>query len=547
MLRRVMAGVAFGLLVATNAFAEAPLAWTYSDASSQGVGISGGLTGVMQGSPYLRFAVMELAYGTDLGGGMSSWSYKRLSDALTPEGSPSIYGYDYGEGYGYRIASQLYRHKDDTSKTVEIRVSAEYLPWGADWAAHNGPAVRVTAYAEWVNGVPAALAGSNKLLGLVMRSDHDVSGSNSQGTELALGVNKALSASLKASGMNSTHLQWAGIPNQPLARFFDTYERAVASSGGSVFDLYFLANDAANETYSVDVRRYSEDTNSFQSPPNETPAQTAIDPSFDYYTNRVEPGGGSDQVAYLMTQRKNPSASGYEWMEVETLLVKRDGYRGIDLQWFHHHPEHGEPDYVADDGQSVRSVLESLHDSSPVYIRTQQTELTCPGNDCQEAELIDLQYLHNYDYGQDKSVLKTAVYVVRNDQTAAFGGVVYGNRSHGFVIPKMLGNSNKTAVYAAILHELGHTFKFQHSWSRCASSNNCGTTPYCCENGDLMSYSHALALSSGWSHYDFNFNADSKRWFREAPLPYVEPFVGGSPGASESTNPDLEPGQVLGW
>lgn len=544
MIKRVLTGAALGMSVSATALAQAPLSYIVSGANEQAVMMGGGPVGVMQGAPYLRFSVLELAYGTDLGGGISSWQYRKLTDELTPEGTPNSFGYDYGEGFGYRVISQVYRHRDDTSKTVEIRLFMEYLPAGADWAAQNGPAIRLAAYAEWLNGVPAARGGSGKIVGLVLRSDHDVPGGNNQGSELAVGVNKGLSASV-GQGMTSTRLQWERVPYQPLARFFDTYERDVAAAGGSVFDLYLLSNDESDESYDVTIRRYQDDNGSFNGASGAA-AQTATNPPYDYYADYVKPGDGSDQVAYMMTRRHNPSTSSYVWLEVDTLLVKRNGYRGIDLQWFHHHPEHGEPDYVADDGKSVRSVLESLHDSSPVYIRTQQAELTCPGNDCEVSELIDLQYLHNYDYGQDKSVLKTAMYVLRGDQTAPFGGVVSVNASHGFVIPNSFGG-DKRAVYASILHELGHTFRFEHSWSRCASTNTCFGAPYCCENGDIMSYTHVLAMSQGWQHYDFDFTPDARRWFREAPLPYVESYLGGSAGNNNQTHPDLEPGMVLGW
>lgn len=528
------------------AFASSSIDGMWHEFSDDGMRMGGQPIGEMEGAPFLRYSMSEVVYVNEHNEIWTlpfDWEFEPVDDGNT-------FSEDYGNGSAYHWASRTYRYKREPEKTAEVTFWMESLPFGADWSARRGPAIGFYAYVVWPNGAPGGeIQGVNiRDVGMVIRSDHDTMPNNNNGVEVATGPNQALSAA-RGGDVEGTPMRFPNIPNQPLARMFDTLAKSNYAAGWPVTEIQWLRNwDSANEEYRLNAKLYSEDDGSILFGAK-TPPQTEHQPQ-SYYSDFVGPGEGGDQVVYMQTLKLNPSKTSYETAMVQNLIIKRDGYRSIELRWFYHDPEYGDPDYVVDDGNSVRAVLSSLDEfHSPVYVEPQQTNLTCPGNDCSDAELMDLEYSTNPDWGMDKSVLKTAVYVLEKNQTYPAGGVTFSSRSRGFVFPKMLSNI-KPAVYKSIAHEIGHTFKFEHSWGRCKRDDICylNGTPYnyCCEGGDIMSYSQALAVSQGWDKFDFNYTDDSKMWFNDASWSIVEPYVGGSVGAAFPDDDNgLEPSQVL--
>jgi hypothetical protein len=547
------------LLVSTlagSAKAASSLDWMSYYATEETIGIGGWPTNDMDGAPYLRYSVDEVLMHTADG-----WWTLPLDWVLEPVDEQGVIEDDYGT-HAYRAVYRTYRVKSEPSKLVEFRLMLESLPWGADWEATNGPAIRFSATASWLNGIPSAVpasSGRNAVdqVALVVRSDHDIfDGQNNSGVDAAWGTNGALSAVEYGAYARQAPFGWPHIPTQPLARLFDTNWASNYAAGRPISEIMWLRSWDTRDEYQLRVRTYADDSRSWNNIPTMSP-QTVTEPGASFYAKYVKPGAGSDQVVYMHTTRPAMSTSSYEWQEIHNLIVKRDAHRAIELRWYYHDAEYGDPDRVVDDNNSVRKVLQSLDKyGSPVYINTQQTSLTCPGGECSDAELLDLEYWTNPDYGGNKSVLKTAVYVLERNQAYNAGGVVFPTRSRGFVFPKMLAQ-NTTAIYKSIAHEIGHTFKFEHSWGRCPFSNpnlpdacwqDNRSVQYCCVGGDIMSYAHVLAVKEGWDKLDFNYTDDAKRWFNEAPWSFVEPYVGGSLGAFfPDDNNGLEPGQVLGW
>jgi hypothetical protein len=529
-----------------------PLSLLYGTSDESHFGVNGPLIEEMSDSPYLRFGIQETTYGSSNGYTSSSLDWD-----LRPVGEAQTYYEEYGEDYAIFSFWRTYHRALEPDKEVTFSIDLQYMAKGLEGNAVNGPVVLVTTMATWWNGAPVKspyLDGPPiSKLGLVVRSDHDVSGANNSGFEAAWSFHGMLSAHDYGATMHDSVQQWPNIAQQPLARFFDTEYRTKYAAGAPVVEIQWLRGFDLNQRYGLRASRYDDDLVYYWMTPANLPAQMSTEPPTIYYPRYVPPGAGSDQVAYMYVEDPSPLQDTLEDLRVDNLVIKRDRHRTIEFKWFFHDGIYGNHLYRADDGKTVLDVLKSLDQfGSPVYLRRKQVTLKCPGNECSEGELLDLEAAVNPDSGLDKSVLKTAVYVLERNQTfPGAGGVVFPAKSRAFVFPKGMANIDK-AVYSAIAHEVGHTFKFEHSWSTCKYDQTCkqgaSIVPYCCAGGDLMSYAHVLAVQQGWDKYTFGYSADSRRWFNEASWPMVEPYVGGCAGAAfPDNNNGLEPGTVLGW
>lgn len=206
--------------------------------------------------------------------------------------------------------------------------------------------------------------------------------------------------------------------------------------------------------------------------------------------------------------------------------------------------------YVVDNNRSVADVLDDLTGGS--WTSSNNVGLSNPyGSDMTKAELHAFMLANRSLSDADREEVTSwrvdvnIVYAKSSEYPTAYGLLFdYGSGDFNYteregvaVFYKTIAdtlpviNDRKKMTLYTLIHEVGHAFNFNHSWSTCGSSYAT------CSNGSIMSYSFN---PSGGTMGDTTMSFDSSvvNFYQNAPEGWVKPGRYGAPFISSvSTNP----------